>query len=869
MKRSTVFFVAFFIIIVPAMAGCAPSPTPIATSEEVPTPTPAPPTATAAPPTPTIAPSTPIPVSQGANIPVWSTSDSGLGTLRQALLDAQSYDTITFETDVFKRDEPATITVTSTLQITQGHLTIDASNAGVILDGSELPRDTGIPGLEIVSDGNVIRGLQVINFPGPGIVAVGCHTNTIGGDRSTGSGPIGQGNLISSNGVFGIGMHNASNNVIKGNYIGTDPGGSQKWGNQCEGIYIEEGSCNEISQNLICDSGASGITLHGIGSHSNIVSGNLIGVGANQSLLMGNHNNGVEIRHSAHNNQVGPDNIIANMNGVFSAIQIYGSDSIENTISQNSIYDSRWVGIDLWGGGNLELAPPIIIDFDLSAGTIRGLAYPNASMEVFSIDNNNRSVFEGQTHADSTGIFALQKGAFTGPRLTASATDVRGNTSEFSVLTDGTDGTASLQANRTLNPTRLVALQSVDLEDNHIASYWHSLWGYDPLSELLDEVRYLGVKRFRFTINGGDADKIDWSREEFSVDPSHDEFVDDLVDNDIRLTYMLNFWDIATWPDGRDIDTPCPRFKTEEEIQHYLDYVTFIVDHFKDRIRCYEIWNEPDNVDCPQWIEVADYINLVHRTVLVIRRLDPEAKIQVGGTAGLSNPESQDYFFKILESDIMPLVDVVSWHPFFGESPEQNPDYYYAYPGIVQEIKATASSHGFVGEYEADEMSWPPKSELEYEPNRPSYGEIAYAKYQARGILMNLGLDLTAGNPRIPHQWVVASNVMRNLSTIMAGNKPISLPVTIQSEATSVESYGFSLPSGDNLLALWDDGVALDYDAGVPSTLAIPGFAGWNAAAIDVLNGFEQELISSNQGGDLIIQDILIRDYPIIIRLSK
>jgi hypothetical protein len=871
MRSATRLFLLATILSL-ALNGCGPSLSPTATPEVPtptsvpPTPTPVPPTLTPVSPTPTLVPPTPTPTP--VTIIVVSAADSGPGTLRQALLDARRGDVITFDPDVFPPDAPVTITLSGGLpELSQGNLTIDASNVGVILDGNSIPAEADVTGLSIASEWNVVRGLQIVNFPGAGIwLNSGSHHNMIGGDQTIGDSPLGQGNLVSHNKNIGIGLYDASYNTIKGNYIGTDQSGSQAWGNQYEGIYIEEGSKNEISQNLISDNGASGVTLHGSGSHSNIVGGNLIGIDVNETMPIGNHNNGVEIRQGAHNNVIGPDNVIAYNNS--SGIQIYGSSPIGNTITQNRIYDNGWVGIDLWGGGNLELAPPIILDFNLQAGSIRGLAYPNALVEIFSADTDEGKIPEGQTKADDNGLFAFDKGtSFSDPHLTATATDAGGSTSEFSLTTGGESGTTILQLNNTLLPTRLVALESNQLEDNHIASFWHSLWGYYPLSELLDEARYMGVKRFRFAINGGEADKVDWSKSEFSIDPSHDEFISSLAANGIQMTYNLSFWDTATWPEGTG--APCPRFKTEEDIQHYLEYVRFVVNHFKDRVQYYEIWNEPDNTACPQWIEVPDYIELVRRTVPVIRQEYPEAKIQVGGTAGLSNPDSKDYLFSIIDSDIMPLVDVVSWHPFFGDSPEHNSDFYYAYPSIVQQIKDTASSNGFVGEYEADEMNWRPLSEPEEEPNRRSYGEIAYAKYWARGILMNRGMDVTAGNLRIPHQWVTASFVVRNLSTTMTGNKPISLPITIQGEATNVKSYGFALPSKDNLLALWNDGVAVDYDPGNPSTLVFPGRAGQKAIGIDILNGFEQQLIATNEGEDLVIRDLLIRDYPIIIRLTN
>jgi hypothetical protein len=89
-----------------------------------------------------------------------STADSGSGTLRQALIDAQSGDKITFDPTVFPPENPAVIKVLSPLPVIfQGNLTIDASNAGVILDGSQAG-DEWIAGIEVDSEKNIIQGLQ-------------------------------------------------------------------------------------------------------------------------------------------------------------------------------------------------------------------------------------------------------------------------------------------------------------------------------------------------------------------------------------------------------------------------------------------------------------------------------------------------------------------------------------------------------------------------------------------------------------------------------------------------------------------------------------------------------------------------------------
>ncbi len=325
-------------------------------------------------------------------------------------------------------------------------------------------------------------------------------------------------------------------------------------------------------------------------------------------------------------------------------------------------------------------------------------------------------------------------------------------------------------------------------------------------------------------------------------------------------------------------------FKEEEQIQGFLDYVQFIVHHFKDRVEYYEIFSEPDLVDFGKpFIEVADYINLVRRTVPVIRQEYPEAKIVIPCTSSLDQKDVREYFFEVLESDVMSLVDVIAWH--IGPAP---PEYkakdYYNYPGLVQEIKDTASEHGFKGEYFIEELQWRTSKEphpVEY----TEYTEMASAKYYGRGIVMNLGMDFAyiGAGPEFEYYDEVpyATRVVRNLGTIMAGVEPISLPLEIQSKAESgfgcslacnssknITYYSFSLPNDDKLVALWIDSKAVDDYPGIETTVTIPSFSAQRVMGIDMLNGFEQELITSIEDGNLIIDNLLVKDYPIILLLS-
>jgi hypothetical protein len=111
-------------------------------------------------------------------------------------------------------------------------------------------------------------------------------------------------------------------------------------------------------------------------------------------------------------------------------------------------------------------------------------------------------------------------------------------------------------------------------------------------------------------------------------------------------------------------------------------------------------------------------------------------------------------------------------------------------------------------------------------------------------------------------------NTIRYIANVFSGVHAEDFAVEIQTEAQNIKSFTFAGTDGSRLVALWTDGKAVEDDPGTPTTITLPGFSGWGAKGIDILNGFEQELIKTNENGSLIIKDFLIKDYPIIVRLS-
>jgi subtilisin-like proprotein convertase family protein len=279
------------------------------------------------------------PSSTASVFTVTSTNNSGAGSLRQAILDANANpgpDTITFSIG----------SGVKTINLTVGLPTIIDP---VTIDGTTQPGFTGKPiieidginaganalGLFITAGNSVVRGLVVKRFgnkgaccvpvPGYGIaideggnnllegnfigidatglVRAGNQTgvviysvdNTVGGTASAAR------NVISG-GYFGIGgvYLGADHNLVQGNFIGLDANGANALENDGNGVSVNSsnntiggtlaGARNIISGNVFPD---VGIAATGVGSRGNLVQGNFIGTDASGTRVIRNTNSEV------------------------------------------------------------------------------------------------------------------------------------------------------------------------------------------------------------------------------------------------------------------------------------------------------------------------------------------------------------------------------------------------------------------------------------------------------------------------------------------------------------------------------------------------------------------------------------------------
>jgi hypothetical protein len=323
------------------------------------------------------------------------------------------------------------------------------------------------------SSGSSVLG-NIIGANAPGLAAVPNRSGIIcGGEIRIGA--PGAGNLISGNSQIGLEVASGPGSVVvESNRIGTTAVGSSPLPNRtgitctgCNSISIggaDEGSGNVISGNLL-----DGIEL--LQPFLGTVTRNRIGTDATGIFPVGNGRNGILVRFGFVSlNQravsVGPGNIIA-FNGA-AGIAVGpepGDNSFGNPILGNSIHDNGGLGIDLGavgvtpndpgdsdsGPNALQNAPVLTSaavagDTLFVTGTLDSFgAFGNRTfvVEIFSNSSCDPSGYgEGERFLTSvsvatpgTGIAFFQASlpiSASSGFLTATATDLLGNTSEFS-----------------------------------------------------------------------------------------------------------------------------------------------------------------------------------------------------------------------------------------------------------------------------------------------------------------------------------------------------------------------------------------------------------------------------------------------------
>lgn len=389
----------------------------------------------------------------GGILYVTSTDDSGIGTLREAILEANRRFSIDPIRIVFQIDSPRPyiIRLQSALpEITQPVIidgesqcaTSDAPSVmRVVIDGSDVPSGDGLY-FDSGAIGSMVRGLSIIHFAdGAGIYADGVADmiiacNHIGVDATgetagannggvyvtgrdirlmVGGSEIGDRNIISGN--TGYGIRSTAMTIAQQNFIGTNAAGTRAIPNSLSGIFIEQ--TGQLQANLVSGNGEMGILIDG--AMDTTLIGNLVGTDATGTRPIPNTFSGVYIRDS-HTVSVVDSNLISGNTEM--GILINASNQV--TVAGNYIgtdvngavaLPNGFSGIGISGGA-----------FDVTIGGELGVngnvISGNTQIGIRISEENTRNiiVMGNLIGTDPTGTYAIPNG-FSGVYIRAGARD--------------------------------------------------------------------------------------------------------------------------------------------------------------------------------------------------------------------------------------------------------------------------------------------------------------------------------------------------------------------------------------------------------------------------------------------------------------
>lgn len=128
---------------------------------------------------------------------------------------------------------------------------------------------------------------------------------------------------------------------------------------------------------------------------------------------------------------------------------------------------------------------------------------------------------------------------------------------------------------------------------------------------------------------------------------------------------------VPNWPRGWVAETPY--YHGEKAMQAWRNYVVALAEHFKGRVKIWEVWNEPEGwwrhqgkaVDKSWEEKAADYTDFVRFTAEAVKSVIPDARI--GADVAQSGTA---YIPGLRQAGLAEYIDIFSYH-FYGSVPEE------------------------------------------------------------------------------------------------------------------------------------------------------------------------------------------------------
>ena len=354
----------------------------------------------------------------------------------------------------------------------------------------------------------------------------------------------------------------------------------------------------------------------------------------------------------------------------------------------------------------------------------------------------------------------------------------------------------------------------------------------------------------------------------------------------------------------------CPPIQTDEQKVAWYNYCGAIARHYRDRVKYFEIWNEPDGGVWKYDQSPKSYTQFSINTAKALREANPDVYI-IGGATVRINLHFISECFKLGLAD---YINAISFHAYYFDDRKIK--------GSVRALRSLINMYNPSIEIIQGESGAQSKPFGHGAMHYGAWTERKQAKYLLRHMITDLGLDVKftsyfscldmaeALNGKIDDvksysdfgyfgvlgaifdKNGVATGeytekesyfALCNLAAIFSGKtETVELPIIIEDDfaahcgnvqsvtCAETEYYGFRLSNGNKMFAYWypSNFMTTDFEGAITINCADLG----DVHLLDPMDGSMYEIpdkmIESDAGG-IKLKLLPIRDYPLLLIFGK
>jgi hypothetical protein len=391
----------------------------------------------------------------------------------------------------------------------------------------------------------------------------------------------------------------------------------------------------------------------------------------------------------------------------------------------------------------------------------------------------------------------------------------------------------------------------------------------------------LGVKKIRLQAGWAKCEKVpgvyDWKW--------LDDIIDYAVDHGLEPWLQPSYGNPA-YPGGGGKGLLNSLMTSPEAYAAWDKWVEALVTRYKNRVKEWEIWNEPDHPGQKISPETTAELNI--RTAEIIKRIQPEAKIAGLAFASNSNQEYLDRFLKVIaDRGKLDLFHWISYHSYNTRPEDSYRDKNVM--GLKKVIEKYSKSlllrqgengapSTYIPSFALSEMYWT---------------EYTQAKYNTRRLIGDLGHDIETSvftiidiyyKPVLNTKGLIQSDItmaairpkvayyaVQNVASVFDNHLQLQPDFRFTKDSSlSMSVFGFKHQVAQhNVVALW-------LDKNIPSnafdtksvTISFENVNFKNPVWVDLLTGSIFEIPKSQwkkEGNKISFTDIPLYDSPVLI----